>query len=157
MTARMNYLGQDRSEIQFAVKELGKEMSNPTQGSWLKLKRLLRYLKSNPRYRWLYEYQQQNRNVVAWSDSDFAGCIKSRKSNSAGVLRLGNHIIKTWSTNQAVIALSSGEAEYYALVKSASVAIGVRELAKDLGVEYDEGIKLNTDASAAIGISNRVG
>lgn len=50
MTARMNYPGQDRSEIQFAVNELGKEMSNPNQGSWLKLKRLLRYLKSNPRY-----------------------------------------------------------------------------------------------------------
>ena len=44
MAAKMNYLGQDRSEIRFAVKELGQEMSNANQGSWLKLKRLLRYL-----------------------------------------------------------------------------------------------------------------
>ena len=96
------------------------------------MERLLRYLKSNPRYRWLFGYQGQERNVVTWSDSDFAGCIKSRKWTSAGVIRLGNHTIKTWSTNQAVIALSSGEAEYYALVKSASVAIGILELDKDL-------------------------
>ena len=78
----MNHLGQDRSELQFAVKELGKEMSNRNQGSWLKLKRLLMYLKSNPRYRWLYECQHQDRNVVAWSDNDFAGCIESRNSTS---------------------------------------------------------------------------
>ena len=37
------------------------------------------------------------------------------------------------------------------------MAIGIRELAKDLGVEYDGGVRLNTDANAAIGISNRVG
>ena len=45
IVARMNYLGQDRSEIQFAVKELGEEMSHPTQASWTRMKRLLRYLK----------------------------------------------------------------------------------------------------------------
>ena len=66
----MNYLGQDRSDIQFAVKELGKEMSSSNQGSWLKSKRLLRYLEGNPRYRWLFGYQEKERNVFAWSDSD---------------------------------------------------------------------------------------
>ena len=37
MTARMNYLGQDRSEIQFAIKELSKEMSCPSKNSWSRL------------------------------------------------------------------------------------------------------------------------
>ena len=31
IVARMKYLGQDRSKIQFAAKDLGKNMSNPTQ------------------------------------------------------------------------------------------------------------------------------
>ena len=123
MTARMNCLGQDRSENQFAVKELRKEMSSPNQGSWLKFKGQLRYLKSNPRCRQLFDYQQQERNVPAWSDSGFAGCTESRESSSARVIRLGNHTITAWTINQAVLALSSGEAEYYALLKSASVAI----------------------------------
>ena len=48
MVARMNYLGQDRSEMQFDVEKLGKEMSIPRQSSWTKLKRLLRYLKGAP-------------------------------------------------------------------------------------------------------------
>ena len=124
MTARMNSLGRDRSQIQFAIKELSKDMSNPTMKSWGKLKRLLRYLKGNTRYRLLYRYQSHPGGINVWSDSDFAGCQKSRKSTSAGVLMLGGHVIKSWATDQAALALSSGEAEYYAIVKEASVAFG---------------------------------
>ena len=70
---------------------------------------------------------------------------------------LGGHVIKSWSTNQAVIALSSGEAEYYSLVKAGSVSLGIKALLSELGIEYDRPIDINSDASAAIGISNRVG
>ena len=70
---------------------------------------------------------------------------------------LGKHIIKSWSTNQAVIALSSGEAEYYAMVKAASQAIGMRNMLTELGVQYEEAIQVNTDASAAMGIATRLG
>ena len=69
----------------------------------------------------------------------------------------GDHVIKTWSSNQSVIALSSGEAEYYALVKGASVGLGIKALSSDLGVTYESPIDVKSDASAAIGIANRVG
>ena len=49
VVARTNYLGQDRSEIQYSVKELGKEMSCPRQSSWTKMRKLLRYFKGVPR------------------------------------------------------------------------------------------------------------
>ena len=157
MTARMKYLGQDRSEIQFAIKELSKEMSCPSKKSWGRLKRLLRYVKGRPRYRIWFGYQKAPSKITVWSDSDFAGCKKSRKSTSAGVLMLGAHTLKTWATNQAVLALSSGEAEYYAIVKAASVAMGIRSLAADLGIKFECPIAIKSDASAAIGISSRVG
>ena len=70
---------------------------------------------------------------------------------------LGGHVLKSWSTNQAVLALSSGEAEYYGIVKAASVALGIRSLALDMGIEYTKPIVIKSDASAAIGISNRIG
>ena len=70
---------------------------------------------------------------------------------------LGGHVVKSWATNQAVLALSSGEAEYYGIVKAASVGIGARSLAADLGVEFSQSIAIKSDASAAIGISNRIG
>ena len=70
---------------------------------------------------------------------------------------LGAHTMKSWSTNQVVLALSSGEAEYYAIVKAASVALGIRSLAADLGIQFERAIAIKSDASAAIGISSRVG
>ena len=68
---------------------------------------------------------------------------------------LGDHMIKLWSTTQAVIAISSGEAEYYGMVKGGSIGLGTRELARDLGLQVR--IRLHSDASAAIGIVNRKG
>ena len=69
----------------------------------------------------------------------------------------GSHVIKSWSSSQAVIALSSGEAEYYNLFKAASMSVGLRSLSVDLRVEFGLPIVLKSDASAAIGIANRVG
>ena len=70
-----------------------------------------------------------------WSDADFAGCRNERKSTSGAVILLGSHSLKSWSLTQKVIALSSGEAEYYGLVKSGSQGLGIRALLGDLGVE----------------------
>ena len=84
-------------------------------------------------------------------DTDFAGCNKSRKSTSAGVVLLGKHVVKSWSSNQSVIAQSSAEAEYYGLVKGASVAIGVKSILADLGIQIVKPIQIKSDASAAIG------
>ena len=69
----------------------------------------------------------------------------------------GNHVIKSWSTNQSAIALSSGEAEYYALVKAASVSIGVKTIMEDMGIDLSDPIVIRLDASAAVGIANRIG
>ena len=70
-------------------------------------------------------------------------------------MRLGKHLVKSWSNTQSVIALSSGEAEYYGMVKGGSVGLGVKAMLADLGVK--RGIKLKTDASAAKGIATRRG
>ena len=67
----------------------------------------------------------------------------------------GNHCIKTWSTTQPVIALSSGEAEYYGMVKGAGNAIGIVGVFQDMGIQ--ETVTLYTDSSAAKGISSRRG
>ena len=67
----------------------------------------------------------------------------------------GQHYIKSWSSTQAIIALSSGEAEYYGVVKAASVALGCKSMFMDMGVKV--GVYVHTDAEAAKGIANRTG
>ena len=63
--------------------------------------------------------------------------------------------LKTWSTTQAVRALSSGEAEYHVALKRASMALGFRSMSVDLGENVK--ITLRSDSSAALGIGGRQG
>ena len=63
--------------------------------------------------------------------------------------------IKTWSSTQSLISLSSAESEYYGIVKGSSVGLGVQAMLRDLGFEL--GLEVLTDDSAAQGIAGRRG
>lgn len=90
-----------------------------------------------------------------WTDSDFAGCIKTRKSTFGGVVMHGSHLVKPWGITQAGIALSSGEAEYYAMVKAGCMGIGMQIIMA--GLEVKAGLDIITDARAANDIASRTG
>ena len=63
---------------------------------------------------------------------------------------LGNHCLKTWSTTQHAVALSSAEAELYAKVEGVTRAKGLVSLAGELGFKgLSNVIKVGTDSSAA--------
>ena len=68
---------------------------------------------------------------------------------------VGGCCLKSWSTTQDVIALSSGEAEFYAIVRGCCQGLGAQSMMRDLGVEVQ--VRVNTDASAARGICFRKG
>ena len=134
LVARSNYLAQDRSDIQFAVKELYRSMAFPTEHDMLKLKRLARYLVNKQRSVTTFKYQGKVERLSVWTDTDYAGCSKTRKSTSGGVAMHGARVLKTWSSTQSVIPLSSGEAEYYGLVKGSAVGLGISSMFLDLGL-----------------------
>jgi hypothetical protein len=79
--------------------------------------------------------------VVVWTDSGFAGCRRTGKSTSDGCVMLDRHVTNTWGTTQTVISLPPGEAEYYSIVKGASVALGIDAMFKDFGIERDINLK----------------
>ena len=81
------------------------------------------------------EKNQKRPQISVYTDTDYVGCKRTRKHTSGGVMQLGKHTVKTWSTTQSVIALSSGEAEYYGLVKGGSVGLGMQRMLKDLGID----------------------
>ena len=68
---------------------------------------------------------------------------------------IGQHCIRTWSSTQPSVTLSSGEAEYYGLVKAAGAGLGHQALMADL--EIDLPVRAWTDSSAALGIATRSG
>ena len=63
--------------------------------------------------------------------------------------------IKHWSRTQKARALSSGEAEYYAIVTGSADGLGVRSLAEDLG--WKAVVRVWTDSSTAKAVSGRRG
>ena len=103
-------------------------MSQPTIGHMKKLRRLARYLKSVPRVVLEYKFQGKCNELTAYSDSDWAGCKRSAKSTSGGVILRGSHCLKTWSSTQKSITLSSAEAELVAAVKASTELIGIIQM-----------------------------
>jgi len=152
--ARGNYLAADRIDSQFACKEICRWMSKPTDHSWQALKRICRYLRGVPRLVYTYPCQEVA-GIDVYTDTDWAGCPKTRKSTSGGCVMLGKHTIKHWSSTQTSIALSSGEAEFAGVIRGAGQGLGYQALLSDFGV--DAPLRVWTDSSAAIGICNRQG
>ena len=67
----------------------------------------------------------------------------------------GSHPIKMWSRTQALVSLSSAEADLYAAIKACSETLGFLSLIKDYQI-YANG-KVMNDASAALGIIKKQG
>ena len=155
ITARLNYMVSDRADIQYSVKELCREMSAPTEASWAKLKKVGRYLITRPRLLIHFKYQVATQVIDVLTDSDWAGCTRTRKSTNGGCTMRGSHTLKTWSSTQGIIALSSGEAEYYGTTKAGVVALGFMQLCKDFNMEQK--FDIHMDSTAAKGICTRTG
>ena len=102
--------------------------------------------------------------MVVFTDSDHAGCLKTRKSTSPSTLFYGSRMLRSTSTTQGVISLSSGESEFYALLKGTSAGLGAVLMLKDLGVDIKKNTKIDKevlevriDASAGRDIAVRRG
>ena len=69
----------------------------------------------------------------------------------------GSHCLKTSSTVQEPIGLSSGESELYVAIKGGASILGLEALMKDWGVETLPCLVLKTDSSTATGYASRRG
>ncbi|RVW94614.1 Retrovirus-related Pol polyprotein from transposon TNT 1-94 [Vitis vinifera] len=68
-----------RPDIAFVVGMLGRYQSNPGMDHWKAAKKMMRYLRGTKDYKLMYR-RTSNLEVVGYSNSDFAGCVDSRKS-----------------------------------------------------------------------------
>ena len=153
--ARANYLALDRPEVAFAAKELCRRMCEPRRRDKAALQRLCRYLLGAPRMVYRYRPAPAGQPLQVFADTDFAGCVHTRRSTSGGCASQGGHLLKHWAVTQKTITLSSGEAELGGVVKAAAEGIGLQSLAQDLGLDFS--LQLYADSSAAIGICRRTG
>ena len=97
-----------------------------------KNEQIARYLSKREEVVWKFEWQDPTDLSHVMGDSDWGG-RPTRKSTSGGVWMIGKHCIKTWSSTQGAYALSSAEAEFYAMIDAVTRAKGLISLAKEVG------------------------
>ena len=68
---------------------------------------------------------------------------------------MGSHVTKAWSATQASVSLSSGEAEYYGVVRATGIGPGIQALLRDAGVVMP--LRVWTDSESAMGTAGRQG
>ena len=100
LVARANFMACDRLDIQFAIKELARDMAKPRRSSWCALERLGKYLKRRPRCVINYHYQPANSMIHVSTDADWAGERVSRKIHK-------RRSIAIWLTSHQVMLLHS--------------------------------------------------
>ena len=114
----------------------------------INLKRLGWYLKKRPRLVQLFVEQTSTANVVRLDekvDSDHARCLKTGRSTTGMVLMRDAHCLKVSSHTQSTMSLSSGESEYYGIVKCAAIDLGAKSMLADFGMCAD--VVVRTDSS----------
>ena len=153
--ALLNYMSQDRADLSVASKEVSKSMASPSSSDWVPVKRIARYLSQFPRCVSLFPWQLPVSCLSAYTDSDWAGDVKTRKSTSGGCLLRGRHVVSHWSRTQQNIALSSAEAELNGICKASAEGLGAVYMARELGEHI--GLEVLTDSSAARGVIQRSG
>ena len=153
--AQLNYLAQDRLDLSYASKEVARHMARPMCGAEHGLRRAVRYLMRYPRWVVTYLWQEAPGGFQVFTDSDWGGCTRTRRSTSGGALMHGGHLVTHWSRTQQLVALSSAEAELNASVKAGQEGLALRNLTVELGEECF--LELLGDSSANDGVIKRAG
>jgi hypothetical protein len=133
----LTYLAtQTRPNIAFTRSILSRFLVNPLKDHINSVGRVLQYIAGTKNLAIVYSgsaiQDPDNSELHGYSDSDFAGDIKYRKSTSGYVFFFAGGVISCQLKRQTITALSTTEAEYYALYKAVIEAAWLRYVYKEL-------------------------
>ncbi|GJR90347.1 hypothetical protein Tco_0214358 [Tanacetum coccineum] len=122
MIGSLMYLTASRPDIMFAVCACARFQVTPKTSHLLAVKRIFRYLKGKPTLGLWYS-RDSPFELVAYTDSDYAGATQDRKSTTGGCQFLGNKLISWQCKKQTVVATSTTEAEYVVKVNAVEMTL----------------------------------
>lgn len=120
-----------RPDISFAVNQASRYLERPTTTQWKAVKRILKYIKGTVGYGLLFNCDQ-NKELLTYSDADYAGDLETRRSTTGYVLRFASGTIYWNSQRQRVVALSTIDAEYMAACQTAKEIAWASTLIREL-------------------------
>ncbi|KAH9656846.1 hypothetical protein KPL70_022833 [Citrus sinensis] len=125
MVGSLMYLTATRPDLMYVVSLISRFMEALTELHQQVVKRIFRYLKGTTEMGILYKKGCEE-NLVAFSDSDYAGDLEDRKSTSGYVFKLSFGAVAWSSKKQPVVTLSTTEAEFIAAASYAVKVFGCR-------------------------------
>lgn len=152
LVGKLIYLSHTRPDIGFVVSVMSQFMNNPTEEHMEAVYRVLRYLKGTPGKGLLFK-KNSSRNIKVYSDADWAGSQSDRRSTSGYCTFVWGNLVTWRSKKQPVVARSSAEAEYRALVNGICEGMWLKRLLSELKLEDGHPVDLICDNQAAISIA----
>nr|GEV38053.1 hypothetical protein [Tanacetum cinerariifolium] len=135
MIGSLMYLTSSRPDIMFAVCACARFQVTPKASHLHAVKRIFRYLKGKP-HLGLWYPKDSPFNLVAYTDSDYAGASLDRKSTTGGCQFLGYRLISWQCKKHTVVATSSTEAEYVTATSCCAQVIWIQNQLLDYGYNF---------------------
>ncbi|KAJ9557578.1 hypothetical protein OSB04_012192 [Centaurea solstitialis] len=126
------YLTASRPDIVFSTGVYAHFQCDPRDSHLTAVKRILRYLKGTPEFGLWYP-KDSGFKLIAYTDSDHAGCKLNRKSTSGACQFLGDKLVSWSSRKQNCVSLSTAEAEYVAASCCCSQVMWMKTQLADFG------------------------
>ncbi|CAL1397253.1 unnamed protein product [Linum trigynum] len=152
LVGKLIYLTTTRPDISFATQQVSQFMSNPTISHYKAVTRILRYLKHAPSTGLLFS-SSSSLQLQAFSDSDWAACVDSRRSITGYCVYLGSSLVSWKSQKQTIVSRSSCEAEYRALAYTSCEVQWLLYLLHDFRIPHPQPVSLYCDNQSAIYIA----
>ncbi|GJX68965.1 putative ribonuclease H-like domain-containing protein [Tanacetum coccineum] len=135
MIGSLMYLTSSRPDIMFVVCACARYQVNPKVSHLHAVKRIFRYLKGQPKLGLWYP-KDSPFDLVAYTDSDYAGASLDRKSTTGGCQFLGCRLISWQCKKQTVVANSTTEAEYVAASSCYGQVLWIQNQLLDYGYNF---------------------
>ncbi|GJU99457.1 putative ribonuclease H-like domain-containing protein [Tanacetum coccineum] len=152
MIGSLMYLTSSRPDIMFVVCVCARFQVNPKVSHLHAVKRIFRYLKGQPKLGIWYP-KDSPFDLVAYTNSDYAGASLDRKSTTGGCQFLGCRLISWQCKKQTVVANSTTEAEYVVASSCCGQVLWIQNQLLDYGDSNEKKliqmIKTRTDKNVA--------
>lgn len=135
----LQYLTLMRPDVAYAVNQACLHMHAPRDAHWNLVKRILWYLRGTIT-QGLHITKSASLSLVAYSDTDWAGCPDTRRSTSGYCMFLGDSLVSRSSKRQTTVSRSSAEAEYRAVANAAAECCWIWNLLGELYCPIDSAL-----------------
>ncbi|GJT66884.1 ribonuclease H-like domain-containing protein [Tanacetum coccineum] len=131
LAGSLQHLTFTRPDISYVVQHVCLHMHDPREPHLSTLKRILHYVCGTLDYG-LQLFSSSTKDLVAYSNADWAGCPTTRRLTSGYCVFLGNNLLSWSSKRQPTLSRSSAEAEYRGVANAIVETCWLRNLLREL-------------------------